>query len=150
MAQWYNIFFFWHSDTGEVIPSEIGLVRMSVQDGVIERYNQMVSPGAMPVGYKSDALTNSQKYHKIWLDNPELSDNYKTVVDAIVKDVRVVAADDGAGRGANVARAGLDIDIERRCKRENVEMTPAALAAVKYQVLRINICCQVSLFFPGK
>jgi len=127
-------------DTGEVIPSEIGMVRMSVQDGVIERYNQMVGPGVMPVGYKSDAMTNSQKYHKIWLDNPELSENYKTIVDAILDAVKV-SSEDGASvpRGTNVTRAGLDIDIERRCKRENVDMSPAALAAVNYQLCPIYV-----------
>ena len=43
------------AETGEVIPSEIGVVRMSIQDGVVSRYNQMIGPGTLPVGYKSDA-----------------------------------------------------------------------------------------------
>ena len=38
-----------------MIPSEIGVVRMSIQDGVVSRYNQMIGPGTLPVGYKSDA-----------------------------------------------------------------------------------------------
>ena len=117
------------ADTGEVIPSEVGIVRMSVQDGLMERHNQMIGPGALPVGYKSDALTNSQKYHKIWLDNDQLSENYNAIVDGIAATVRA-----NPGDGANATRAGFDIDIEKRCQRENVEMSGAAKAAVKHKV----------------
>ena len=117
------------ADTGEVIPSEVGMVRMSVQDGVVVRHNQLIGPGTLPVGYKSDALTNSQKYHKIWLDNDQLSENYKAIVDGIAATVRA-----NPGDGANATPAGLDIDIEKRCQRENVEMSGAAKAAVKHKV----------------
>ena len=50
------------AETGEVIPSEIGVVRMSIQDGVVSRYNQMIGPGTLPVGYKSDAKVVSMQW----------------------------------------------------------------------------------------
>jgi len=121
-------------DTGEVIPSEVGMVRMSVQDGVVVRHNQLIGPGTLPVGYKSDALTNSQKYHKIWLDNDQLSENYKAIVNGIAATVRA-----NPGDGANATPAGLDIDIEKRCQRENVEMSGAAKAAVKHKLCPIYV-----------
>jgi len=132
-------------DTGEVIPSEIGLVRMSIQDGVLSRYNQMISPGTMPVGYKSDAKTNSDKYHKIWLDNPGLSDNYRVIVDAVAEELRVPpppshdvgASAVGGGVGVNDRYAGQDTDIERRCQRHNIDMTNAAKAAKQFQLMPI-------------
>jgi len=124
--------------TGEVIPSEIGLVQMSVQGGVLNRYNQMISPGVMPVGYKSEAKDNSEKYHKIWLDNPQLSDNYRAIVSAVAEEVRVPQADtpDHAS-GVNGRYAGEDTDIERRCQRHNVDMSDSAKAAKQYQLMPI-------------
>jgi len=118
-------------ETGEVIPSEIGVVRMSIQDGVVSRYNQMIGPGTLPVGYKSDAKINSEKYHKIWLDNPQLSENYVAVVDGMAEELRVCA--DSVDQNREMF-AGQEINLPKRCTAANIDMTQAAKAAYKHKL----------------
>ncbi len=38
--------------------------------------------GIPPKGYKGDMKTMSDKFHKIWLDNEELTDDYPEIMDS--------------------------------------------------------------------
>ena len=62
--------------TGEVLPAEIGMITMTPFAGIHARFNQMIDPEVLPIGYKADAKINSEKYHQIWLDNEYLSNDY--------------------------------------------------------------------------
>ena len=65
----------------QVCPAEIGFVEMSLREGIINIFNQMVDPGSPPLGYKGEMKVLSDKYHGIWLDNEELSNNYVGIVE---------------------------------------------------------------------
>ncbi len=38
--------------------------------------------GCPPRGYKGTMKAMSEKYHKIWLDNPQLTDDYPAIMEA--------------------------------------------------------------------
>ena len=81
----------WMEDesTGDIIPAEIALVEMSLKNGVTRKYIQLIDPGEVPAGFKSDLKLNSDKYHDIWIDNPELTDSYGDILDAVVDILKV-------------------------------------------------------------
>lgn len=63
--------------TGETIPCEIALVEISLRSGISRKYIQLIDPGEIPKGYQADVKINSEKYHGIQLNNPELTNSYK-------------------------------------------------------------------------
>ena len=60
-----------------IVLGEIGLVEMSLKHGIIRKYNQLIHPGVIPTGYRADIKINGEKYHGVFLNNPELVDDYK-------------------------------------------------------------------------
>lgn len=74
---------------GKLIPSELGLVEVSLGEGVGEVFHQLIDPGEPPRGYKGEMRIYSDKYHKIWLDNEELSDDYAGMMEEIERMLRV-------------------------------------------------------------
>ena len=63
--------------TGEVIPVEIAMVEMSLRNGIMKKFVQFIDPGEIPPGYKAEMKINAEKFHDVWLDNPELVDCYR-------------------------------------------------------------------------
>jgi len=66
----------WLETNGDIIPVEIAIVEMSLRYGIMRKFVQLIDPGEIPAGFKADMMINSEKYHGIWLDNPELVDAY--------------------------------------------------------------------------
>ena len=56
---------------------EIALIEMTIQDGIIRKFVQLIDPGEIPPGYKAEMKLNSEKFHDVSLDNVELTDYYK-------------------------------------------------------------------------
>lgn len=63
--------------TGETIPCELALVEISLRNGISRKYIQLIEPTDIPAGYQADVKLNTEKYHHIELDNPELTSCYK-------------------------------------------------------------------------
>ena len=68
----------------DIIPAEIALIEMTLRDGIVRKFVQMVDPGDLPEGFKGEMMINKEKYHDIWVDNDELSDSYDEILDSIV------------------------------------------------------------------
>lgn len=90
------------SETSDVFPAEIAMVEMSLGKGVTGQWLQMVDPGEMPPGYKGDMKIHSEKYHKIWLDNTELTDNYCDIVKHIEKHLRCRKGEEYVGQEVSI------------------------------------------------
>jgi len=118
-------------EEGVVLPAEVGLVQMSVLNGVTERYNQMVNPGQLPVGYKADARINSEKYHQIWLDNELLSDSYNAIVENLRGALTV-------GKDCE-SYAGEEADFEYMCGHDNVPFSAAASSAKRLKLVPVYV-----------
>lgn len=63
--------------TGDIIPVELALVEMSLRDGITRKFVQHIDPGELPKGYAADMKINSEKFHDIWLDMPQLTSSYR-------------------------------------------------------------------------
>ena len=120
-----------HGDD-KIFPAEIGLVTVSVRDGVTSRLNQMIDPGELPLGFRAEAKNHSKKHHQVWLDNPELSGNYDRIVDRIRAVVTARPDDDESF-------AGADIDLRSRLEEANVEVTKHVAAAEENNLLPIYV-----------
>ena len=71
----------WTETDQQVFPAELGLVQMTLQDGVTDIFHQKIDPGtSLPLGFKGQIREWSEKTHGLWLDNPELSDNYQEIL----------------------------------------------------------------------
>lgn len=47
---------FWTEDDDFFAPAEIGLVEMTLAEGVINVFSQMVDPGEVPIGYNKKSI----------------------------------------------------------------------------------------------
>ena len=50
--------------TADVVPAEIALLEMSLKNGVMRKYLQLIDPGEVPAGYKAQWLQITKTRHK--------------------------------------------------------------------------------------
>ena len=62
---------------------------MTLREGIVRKFVQMIDPGDLPEGFKGEMMINKEKYHDIWLDNNELSDSYDEILTSIVEILKV-------------------------------------------------------------
>jgi len=87
--------------SGDIIPSEIALIEMTLKNGISRKRVQLIDPGELPIGFKSDMKINSEKYHDIWVDNLELIDSYGDIIDAIIDILKVQKDERYGGQNKN-------------------------------------------------
>jgi len=81
------------------IPVEIALLEMSLKKGVMRKWLQKIDPGEIPTGYKAEMKLESEKNHKIWLDDVELTNAYGDVVNKIIEVLSAKENERYAGKG---------------------------------------------------
>jgi len=91
--------------TADVVPAEIALLEMSLKNGVMCKYLQLIDPGEVPAGYKAEMKTNSEKHHDLWLDNVELVDAYDDILISIVETLTAKDGEKYAGEGLKFPNA---------------------------------------------
>ena len=84
----------------DIIPAEIALIEMTLRDGIIRKFVQMIDPGDVPDGFKAEMMINKEKYHDMWIDNPDLSDSYDEMLDSIVDILKVQGGERFGGERA--------------------------------------------------
>jgi len=73
------------SEEYDLIPVEICMIEMSLKKGVIRKWLQKIDPGDLPTGYKAEMRLESDKNHKLWTDNVELTDSYGDIVNKLIE-----------------------------------------------------------------
>ena len=96
---------------GDIVPCEIGIVEMSLNCGIIRKYNQLIHPGIIPIGYKGDMKINADKYHGIYLNNHGLVNDYRDMVEKILDILKASEDEEFAGEGLNYPTTSDDPDI---------------------------------------
>lgn len=152
----------WLEDSDIITPAEIGIVQFNLEQGILKVLDQLVDPGVIPKGYRGDMKVISDKFHKIWLDNPDLSDDYEGIINAIqdfMKRDTHSLIERAAGEGITVEgrfQPGKDLieeQTKRRIENRNQDYLPVFVMpgvmmercircmdwlAVKAQVVRIS------------
>ena len=107
----------WLEDVDIITPAEIGLVQFNLEEGVSQVLNQLVDPGPIPKGYRGDMKILSDKYHKIWMDNRELSDDYEGIMVAI----RDFVTRDKSSRVETYAGEGITVEGDFQLSKTLIE-----------------------------
>ena len=47
----------------DIIPAEIALIEMTLREGIVRKFVQMIDPGDLPEGFKGEMMINKEKYH---------------------------------------------------------------------------------------
>lgn len=74
---------------GRVVPAEIAIVKVNVEDGVVNKFHRLIDPGQLPIGYASTAHKFiEEKFHLDLFDKDSrelMCKNYKELYKDIVK-----------------------------------------------------------------
>lgn len=91
----------WTEKNG-TIPCEMGLVELSLEEGVLRYYNQLIDPNPIPMGLKGAMKEYSDKYHHVWLDNPDLSDDFEAILQRFSEILSVRSGEKYANKGVRL------------------------------------------------
>eukprot|EP00095_Tigriopus_kingsejongensis_P012019 maker-scaffold1195_size56104-snap-gene-0.13 protein:Tk12019 transcript:maker-scaffold1195_size56104-snap-gene-0.13-mRNA-1 annotation:"hypothetical protein BRAFLDRAFT_121310" len=122
-------------------PCEIALVELSLAGGVTRHYNQLVDPGSLPLGFKGAMKVYSDKFHHVWLDHPDLSDDYGSIVERLRQILAVRPEEKPARAGGSCSEdhpdlaEWIDTDERQRLAREH-NFLPIFVASENYEATR--------------
>ena len=123
----------------DIIPAEIALIEMTLREGIVRKFVQMIDPGDLPEGFKGEMMINKEKYHDIWLDNNELSDSYDEILTSIVEILKVRGGERfGGDRVSFNTEHGITEPSAVRCAR-NQKLLPVYVMPKKKKFISRSI-----------
>lgn len=93
-------------DDDELFPAEIAIIEFTLNEGILRIFHQLVDPEDTQLGFKGEFKIYSEKYHKLWMDNPEMCNDHGDILAVIKKMLTAKAGERPAG--ANVKVSGFE------------------------------------------
>jgi len=78
---------------GQYVPAEGAMIELSIKDGICGQWHDLLRPGKIPTGFRSECLDKARKTHNIPLDRKEIFNDDHVVLEKILKVVFASSVD---------------------------------------------------------